>query len=76
MVSVELDTVREQRLRDLAESRGQDAASLARSVLEDYLDLEALPADAEEAWAEASIALAGEVLDDETWNGGPDNGSR
>jgi hypothetical protein len=41
-------------LLELAESRGQDVAAFAKTVLEDYLDLEDLPLDSEEDWAEAS----------------------
>ncbi len=76
MVQVELDATREQRLRELAKSRGQDMADFAKSVLEDYLDLESLPPDTEEDWAEASAKLAGEVLGDDDWDGGHENGSR
>jgi predicted transcriptional regulator len=76
MVQVRLDAARERRLRELAESRGQDVSNLVRTVLEDYLDLEARPADTEEDWAESSMNLASEVLEDDAWNGGPKNGSR
>jgi hypothetical protein len=76
MVRVHLDATHERRLRALAESRGQDVAAFAKAVLEDYLDLEELPPDSEEDWAEASIKLAGEILGEDDWNGGRDNGSR
>jgi predicted transcriptional regulator len=76
MVRVQLDAARERRLRELAESRGQDVSAFARAVLEDCVDLESLPPDTEEDWAEASAKLAGEVLGEDDWNGGRDNGSR
>ena len=76
MVRVQLDAAHELRWRELAESRGQDVAALAKSVLKDYLDLEALPPDKEEDWAEASARLAGEVLGEDDWNGRRDSGSR
>ena len=62
MVTLKLDGAREQRLRELAESRGQDLATFARTVLEDFVDFEIMPPDSEEEWAEASAQLAGEVF--------------
>jgi hypothetical protein len=57
----------EDRLHRLAVSQGQDEATLARRILLDYLDLQALPADLDDDWAEASIALAPEIMEQEDW---------
>lgn len=65
MISIELGRDEQARLDELARSRGQDGPALARSVLLDYLDFHALPRDSEEAWAEASAALAPEVMEPE-----------
>lgn len=67
MVAFNLDPVHQQRLDELARSQGQDGATLARQVLMDYLDFQALPSDSEEAWAEASIAMTPEFMDQEDW---------
>lgn len=63
MVAINLDPVHQQRLDELARSQGQDVSTLARQVLIDYLDFQALPSDSEEAWAEASIAMTPEFTD-------------
>jgi len=67
MVAFNLDPVHQQRLDELARSQGQDGATLARQVLVDYLDFQALPNDSEEAWAEASVAMTPEFMDQEDW---------
>ena len=68
MVAFNLDSDHQQRLDDLARSQGQDGAALARQVLMDYLDFQALPNDLEEAWAEASVAITPEFMDQEDWD--------
>jgi predicted transcriptional regulator len=68
MVSIQLDPVQQQRLDQLAKSQGQDSAALARRVILDYLDFQAITTDPEEAWAEASVALAPEVMGQENWS--------
>lgn len=68
MISIDLDPTHQQRLDSLAQSQGQDGATLARRVLIDYLDFQALPSDSDADWAEASIALTPEVMDEETWD--------
>ena len=67
MITIQLSPEREELLRNLARSRGEDASNLARSVLEEYLDHGA-PADTNALWADASVALASEVLDQESWD--------
>jgi predicted transcriptional regulator len=67
MVAFNLDPVHQQRLDELAQSKGQDGATLARQVLMDYLDFQVLPNDSEEAWAEASVAMAPEFMEPEDW---------
>jgi predicted transcriptional regulator len=74
MVAIELDSVHQERLDKLAEAQGQDKATLARRIIEDYLDFEAMGGDSEEAWAQASIALTPEIMGPEDWNE-PDHGS-
>jgi predicted transcriptional regulator len=74
MVAFNLDPVHQQRLDELARSQGQDGAALARQVLMDYLDFQALPSDSDEAWAEASIAMTPEFMAPEDW-GESDHGS-
>jgi predicted transcriptional regulator len=67
VVTIELDAAKEQRLREIAASQGQDLAELARRVLEDFLDVQSWEADTSEDWAEASAALAPEILEDDAW---------
>lgn len=74
MVSIQLEPDQEKRLIQLAQHRGQDVADLARRILADYLDFQALSGDSEADWAAASVALAPEVFDDERWDE-PSNGS-
>ncbi len=66
-LTVELDPAQEQRLDALARSQGEDRATLARRILLDYLDFQSLPNDTDEAWAEASVAMAPEFMDPEDW---------
>ena len=73
MVAFKLDPAHQQRLDEIAKSRGQDAAALARQALIDFLDFQALSGDSEEAWAEASVNLAAEFAQPENWDQ-PDNG--
>jgi predicted transcriptional regulator len=68
MISIDLDPTHQQRLDSLAKSQGQDGATLARRVLMDYLDFQALPADSDADWAEASIAMSPEVMGKENWD--------
>lgn len=68
MISIELDAAHQRRLYSLAQSQGQDGATLARRVLVDYLDFQALPADSDADWADASLALAPEVMSDDGWD--------
>ena len=68
MISIDLDPAHQKRLDSLAKAQGQDGATLARSVLVDYLDFQALSNDSDADWAEASIALAPEVMGEETWD--------
>jgi predicted transcriptional regulator len=74
VVSVQLDPDHQARLDELARSQGQDGASFAARILTDYLDFEALPKESDTAWAEASVALTPEVMDQEDWDQ-PDHGS-
>jgi predicted transcriptional regulator len=75
MVAFQLDSAHQRRLDELAQSTGQDGATLARQVLIDYLDFQALSGDTPEAWAEASVALAPEIMEQEDWGQG-DHGSK
>ncbi len=68
MVSIHLDPIHEKQLGELAKSQGQDAADLARRVLIDYLDLQSLPHESDGQWAEASVALTPEVIDNDPWD--------
>ena len=70
MITVHLDPSKEQRLQELAISQGQDTAQFARRVLEDFVDAQAWSEDQEADWADASVALAPEVLGKEDWSTG------
>lgn len=68
MVAIQLDQEREKRLSDLAASQGKLPAEIVRQIVEDYLDLQNLPASTDEDWAETSVALSAKVVDDEDWD--------
>lgn len=68
MVAVQLDQEREELLNQLARAEGAQPADVVRRVLEDYLDFQSLPKDEAADWAEASAALAPEIMGDEDWN--------
>jgi hypothetical protein len=55
-------------LGKLARAEGAEPAEFVRRLLEDYLDLHALPNDDEADWAEASAALTREIMGDEKWD--------
>ena len=67
MITVQLDETTEERLRQLAASEGQDVAALVKRVLEEFVELGAWRADAEEDWAEASVKVAAETFPSEVW---------
>ena len=67
MIAIELDPAQQNRLNVLAAAQGQDSAALARQVLLDYLDFQALPADSDAAWAEAAITLTPEFMSQDDW---------
>jgi predicted transcriptional regulator len=67
VVAFNLDPIHQQRLDELATTQGQDGSSLARQLLIDFLDLHAMPQDSEGDWAEASVAMAPEFMDQEDW---------
>jgi hypothetical protein len=69
MVTIQLENAQEERLRALAANEGHDAAELARRVIEDYLDFQAMSHDTPEQWAEASAAMTCEFLGPEEWPG-------
>jgi predicted transcriptional regulator len=76
MITIDLDTETERRLRQLAESLGQEISSLAARVIEEYIERLIGAGDSPEQWAEASVALTPEVLADESWDEGESsNGS-
>jgi hypothetical protein len=75
MIAVDLDTQSEKHLKELADAEGEAPGSLARRILLDFLHFHALPPASNEAWAEASIALATEILKPEDWGDG-DHGPR
>jgi len=68
MITIDLEPAQQQRLDSLAESQGEDARSLARRILLDYLDFQLLPSDTAADWAEASVALAPEVMGQDSWD--------
>jgi len=68
MIPVDLDSTHQRQFDELAAAAGEDSASMARRIILDYLDFQALPADSEEEWAAASIALAPEVMGEENWD--------
>jgi predicted transcriptional regulator len=70
MITIQLNPSVEERLKQLALARGQDASQLAQRVIEEYLDLQGWTPDSAEDWAAASSALAPEILPEETWTDG------
>lgn len=62
MLTIELDPADQKRLEKLALARGEDEASLARRILLDFLEFQAIPETADAAWAAASVALAPEIM--------------
>ena len=77
MITIQLSPSVEERLRQLAAARGQDACQLAQRAIEEYLDFQGWPEDSAEDWAAASSALAPEILPEEKWtNEDFDHGSR
>ena len=68
MIRIDLDSTQQKRLDELAKAQGQDGAALARRIVLDHLDFEALPHDSDDARAEASIALVPEIMDQENWD--------
>lgn len=68
MITIQLDSDLEQRLKKLAAASGQDTSQFAQRILEMYLDRQAWPKDSEEEWAIASLALAPEVFSEENWD--------
>ena len=70
MITIALNATQEEQLRKVAKARHQEPSLLARAVLEQYLEFHAATADKEEAWAEASAALSGEVFPAENWDEG------
>ena len=50
MITIQLNPAVEERLRELAAARGQDASQLAQRAIEEYLDLQAWPEDSAEDW--------------------------
>jgi hypothetical protein len=71
MISIHLDPHCERRLAELAHVQGTDPVEFATTILLDYLNFH-LPSEPDDAWAEASIALAPEVYEGEDW---PERGS-
>ena len=67
MVAIRLDQGREELLDQLARAEGAVPADVARRVLEDYLDFRSRPQDDLADWAEASVRLAPEIMNDEDW---------
>jgi hypothetical protein len=74
MVDIKLDAIHKKRLEQLAKSEGRGAEDVARRILVDYLDLLSLPVESDDLWADASVALTPEVLDDPNWNEDDEHG--
>lgn len=70
MISIQLDDAKQQRLRELATSAGQDVAQLIQRIVDEYLDAQAWREDSAEDWATASVALTPEILAGESWDDG------
>jgi len=69
MVAIELDREHEKRLTEIAAASGLSPSAIVRRIVEDFLDLKTLPEKTDDEWAQASVALALEVMDDEEWSG-------
>ncbi|MEJ7592300.1 MAG: hypothetical protein WKF77_12185 [Planctomycetaceae bacterium] len=63
MVAIETDRKHEKRLSELAAASGLSPSAIARRIVEDFLDLKSLPEKTDDEWAQASVALAPEVMD-------------
>jgi len=68
MVIIQLDSLKEERLRELAAAQGEELSDLARRVVEDYLEAQSWTEDTPEAWADASLGLTPELLPEEAWD--------
>ncbi len=68
MIAIQLDTAHQKRLEELAAAKGQDGTELARRIIIDFLDFGELPRTSDEQWAEASVALTPEIVDQENWD--------
>ena len=68
MIAIELDSKQQSQLNALAAAQGQDGVTLARRVLLEYLEFQALPADSDDTWANASVELTPEFMSDEKWD--------
>jgi hypothetical protein len=75
MVSIELNANQERILGQLAAEQGESVTEFLSRIVADYLDLESMATDTEEMWAEASIALAPEIMGPEEWDKA-DDGSK
>ncbi len=69
MISIWLDQEHAKRLSELAASSGLSPSVIARRIVEDFLDLKSSPETTDEEWAQVSVALAPEVIDDEDGSG-------
>lgn len=67
MINIRLDPSREKQLHEIAARLGQDPVDLARRIIEVHLDNTSCPADREEDWAEASVALTKEIMPADSW---------
>jgi predicted transcriptional regulator len=67
VVSIQLDPQQMKTLDDLAKRRGANASELARRIVVDFLEFQELEKDTQDDWAEASVALTPEVMDQERW---------
>lgn len=68
MVAINLDPLKEEQLRTLAQSRGEEVEAIARRILEDYLDFNSLSDVSPDDWAESSAQLAAEILPPDEWS--------
>lgn len=74
-ITIHLNSNQEKQLRRIAAHQGTDVPELVHEVLEDYLALQQWQKDSPEDWAQASLALAPEIMEKENWEEEAPNGS-
>jgi hypothetical protein len=73
MIAIDFDPAQSKQLQDLADAQGRPVNEFIRQIVAEYLEFRAATADPPESWAAASVTLAPEVMEPETWNDAPES---